>query len=193
MYLYFWLALANRGSTFRIAVQLQSHDVEGWETFPGGWHQRWHGGKQARVHGLPAPWGPRPHEGHRSAGEQVSSPCDFIKSPVTVYLSYGFFFLQETIEDIDKNGDGLIDLQEYIGKEMGTACTSWLCLSSGFTAFEGCIWRPVGEQNHVKACPNSITFEGCMKCVLLLAECEDALLLSFAASCVLRCFACFFS
>lgn len=24
--------------------------------------------------------------------------------------------LQETIEDIDKNGDGKIDLQEYIGK-----------------------------------------------------------------------------
>lgn len=26
--------------------------------------------------------------------------------------------LQETIEDIDKNGDGKIDLQEYIGKRL---------------------------------------------------------------------------
>lgn len=28
------------------------------------------------------------------------------------------FFLQETMEDIDKNGDGLIDLDEYIGEFM---------------------------------------------------------------------------
>lgn len=31
-------------------------------------------------------------------------------------LSYVFFYLQETMEDIDKNGDGLIDLEEYIGE-----------------------------------------------------------------------------
>ncbi len=27
-----------------------------------------------------------------------------------------WFGLQETMEDIDKNGDGFIDLNEYIGK-----------------------------------------------------------------------------
>lgn len=27
-------------------------------------------------------------------------------------------FSQETIEDIDRNGDGLINLQEYIGKKV---------------------------------------------------------------------------
>lgn len=31
-------------------------------------------------------------------------------------------FSQETIEDIDRNGDGLIDLQEYIGKKV-LACS----------------------------------------------------------------------
>lgn len=40
-----------------------------------------------------------------------------------MYLSSDFF-LQETIEDIDKDGDGLIDLQEYIGKES----IFWLCV-----------------------------------------------------------------
>lgn len=67
----FRLAPANRGPAPRIAVQLQSHDVEGRETFPGGRHQQWHAGEQGGVHGLSAPWGPRPHEGHRGAGEQV--------------------------------------------------------------------------------------------------------------------------
>lgn len=32
---------------------------------------------------------------------------------------YFFFYLQETMEDIDKNGDGLIDLEEYIGEDRG--------------------------------------------------------------------------
>ena len=34
---------------------------------------------------------------------------------LTSYCSFSFFCLQETMEDIDKNGDGLIDLDEYIG------------------------------------------------------------------------------
>lgn len=35
-------------------------------------------------------------------------------SPLTALCT--LFFLQETMEDIDKNGDGLIDLDEYIGE-----------------------------------------------------------------------------
>lgn len=31
------------------------------------------------------------------------------------FIIYLFFITQETMEDIDKNGDGVIDLEEYIG------------------------------------------------------------------------------
>lgn len=34
---------------------------------------------------------------------------------LTMYFFF-FFFFKETMEDIDKNGDGLIDLDEYIGE-----------------------------------------------------------------------------
>lgn len=35
---------------------------------------------------------------------------------LTMYFFFFFFFFKETMEDIDKNGDGLIDLDEYIGE-----------------------------------------------------------------------------
>lgn len=38
----------------------------------------------------------------------------YFTSPLNALCN--FFSLQETMEDIDKNGDGLIDLDEYIGE-----------------------------------------------------------------------------
>lgn len=42
---------------------------------------------------------------------------------------------QETIEDIDKNGDGFIDLQEYIGKEYCTHIYSTTPISKFSSSF----------------------------------------------------------
>lgn len=47
-------------------------------------------------------------------------------------IKLNHFLIQETVEDIDKNGDGKINLEEYIGRLLVSPPTNYiLCAKPG--------------------------------------------------------------
>lgn len=110
-----WLVALRRPSD-GLRLQLHPDDAKGRETFQSCRRKRRFDGRQTRVLSFSSSRTSWVHEGHCSAGEgdntQVMSSGSY-----SIYVWYVNVCSQETMEDIDKNGDGFIDLKEYIGKK----------------------------------------------------------------------------